>query len=204
MVVSLLIVWHLASVFLAALSIPPTSPLVINIAQDQPMQWYLDLLYLNHGHYFFAPQVGPGFLIHYELRDGRGSVIGQGQLPDKKEHRPRLWYHRHFMLADQAGLQSDNKKFSDFWQRKYLESYARHLLRVSENAQSVRMQRIVHYPLPLDLARQGREMDDPESYETVMEVTQRRSDLGPEPGNQGMMWQSGGVNTANRWSGGPR
>ena len=133
-VISLLIVWHFTGVFLAALSIPASSPLVMNIAQKRPMQWYLDALYLNQGHSFFAPDVGPGHIIRYELLDQSGRAIEQGELPSRKEHWPRLFYHRHMMLADQSELPSDDKQFRDYWQRKYLRGLRRHhLLHVNEN-----------------------------------------------------------------------
>jgi hypothetical protein len=201
--ISLLIVWHFTLVFLAALSINGSSQLVMDVAQRPPMQWYLDALYLNQGHSFFAPEVGPGHLVRYELFDQSGRVVEQGELPSRKEHFPRLRYHRHFMLADQAGLPGP-KDFSDHWQRKYLQAYAHHLLRVNEGAQAVRVRRIAHWPLPRDFAEQGRTLTDPESYEVLMEVTQRRSDLPPAPNNQSLMWQGGGYDTAGRWTGAPR
>lgn len=185
------------------MSVPPTSRLVMNTAQGWPMQWYLDLLYLNHGHYFFNT-VGPGFIIRYELRDRSGKVV-EGQLPDTKDQWPRLRYHRHFMLADQAGMPSDDEQLSAYWLRKYLDAYARQLLRANENAETVTVQRFVHYPLPLDLARQGRKMTDPESYERAGQpVTLRRSDVMPANGDQTQVWQNGRVDTANRWMGGAR
>jgi hypothetical protein len=168
------------------------------------MQWYLDALYLNQGHSFFAPEVGPGNLIRYELYDQSGRVMEQGELPSRKDHWPRLRYHRHFMLADQAVLSPGDERHSAYWQRKCLEAYARHLLRVNEDAQAVRLQRFAHWPLPRDYAIQGRKLDDPEGYEKVMEVTQRRSDLGPPPGGQSMMWQGNRMGTAGRWQGAPR
>src|SRR5438477_1027542 len=51
---SVLILWHFTAYFLAALSVPFSSELVINVAQKPPMQWYLDALYMNQGHSFFA------------------------------------------------------------------------------------------------------------------------------------------------------
>jgi hypothetical protein len=212
---SLWIVWHFTGVFLAALSVPVSSQLVYDIAQDRPMQWYLDALYLNQGHSFFAPEVGPGHLIRYELLDQSGRVLETGELPSRKNHWPRLRYHRHFMLADQAGLPSDDKQASDYWQRKYLEAYARHLLRINEAAYTARLQRVAHWPLPRDLAvpRQppgapsplpAKKLTDPEGYEVVMEVTQRRSDLGPTASGQTLMWQGNRMGTAGRWMGGPR
>src|SRR5262245_14764474 len=55
LIISLLLIWHVSAVFLAPLSIPPSSPFVMRIAQDSAMQWYLDLAYINHGYDFFAP-----------------------------------------------------------------------------------------------------------------------------------------------------
>lgn len=191
LIVSLVLVWHFAGIFLAALSIGPSSELVIGIAQNWPMQWYLDALYLNQGHSFFAPDVGPGHLMRYELFDAGGRVVAQGEIPSTKEYWPRLRYHRHFMLADQAGLPSPDKNYSDLWQRKYLESYARHLLRTNEDALSVRLRRLAHWPLPRNLALQNRKLTDPEGYEVLMEVTQRRGDVAPPAGQSGH-WQGGG------------
>jgi hypothetical protein len=204
--VSVWIVWHFTGVFLAALSLPPSSQLVVDIAQQPPMQWYLDALYLNQGHSFFAPEVGPGHLIKYELLDQSGRTIEQGEIPNTKDHTPmpRLRYHRHLMLADQADLPGD-KETSNYWQRKYLETYARHMLRIHENAQTVRLQRLAHWPLPRRLAdEEHRKLDDPEGYELLMDVTQRRSDLDPDGRDQSQMWQGRGVNTARRWMGAPR
>jgi len=202
--ISLLIVWHFTGVFLAALSIGGSSQLVMNVAQKRPMQWYLDALYLNQGHSFFAPDVGPGHIISYELQDQSGRTIEQGELPSRKEHWPRLFYHRHMMLADQAEMPSDDKQFRDYWQGKYLEAYGLHLLRVNENAQSVRLQRKAHWPLPRDLALQGKKMTDPQGYDVLFERTVSRSALAPAPTNQSLYWQDRRPNVANRGRGATR
>jgi len=207
--VSVLLVWHVAAVALAPMSLPPSSELVVDIAQQWPMQWYLDLLYLNHGYHFFAPDPGPGHLIRYEVFDDRGGLIQQGEFPNAKEHWPRLYYHRYFMLADQVGIPSNDEQFRKQWQRTYLEAYARQLLR-EYDGQSVRVRWIAHYALPPQFAEQGRKLNDPEGYETLMEVTQRRSDLGPQTNDQSGAWQSGRIETAGhrpeggRWLGGTR
>ena len=146
------------------------------------MQWYLDALYLNQGIRSLRRKSGPGTSFATSCSTRAAASIEQGELPSRKEHWPRLRYHRHFMLADQAGLPSDDKQFSDYWQRKYLEAYARHLLRVNENAQAVRV--ATHSPLAVaarltlckgSKARRIRER----LRNSSMEVTQRRSDLGP-------------------------
>ena len=203
---SLLIVWHFTGVFLAALSVsdPRSSPLVYSIAQTPPMQWYLDALYMNQGHSFFAPDVGPGQLIRYELFDQSGRVIEQGELPSRKEHWPRLRYHRHFMLADQAGIPSDNEQYFNYWQQRYLESYAKHLLRIHENAERAHVMRIAHWPIPRLLALEGRKLTDPQGYEKVFEVTVPRSALGPAESKQTQIRRGPPTSTAQRWIGVPR
>jgi hypothetical protein len=228
-VISALIVWHFTAIFLAALSVPgPTSALVRNIAQHpkSPVRWYLDATYLNQGHSFFAPEVGCGYLITYECFDSNGQPIEKGELPSRKENWPRLLYHRYFMLASQAEWGSeDDKQTYDNWQRKYLDAYARHLLYANKDAQSVRVRRFAHWPLPIEfaasdrkkgyetlvgnLARRGENKRiDAQGYEFLGETVQRRSDLEPETGrqtmNQNLYWQNNRANTASRWNGVPR
>jgi hypothetical protein len=223
--ISIVIVWHFTAIFLAALSIDGSSPLVLNIAQGRPMQWYLDLLYLNQGHSFFAPNVGPSGVVHYELFDQSGSVVDDGELPSRKDHWPRLRYHRHFMLADQAPSGED--QYEKQWERTYLEAYARQLLRDHPSAQAIRLRHYAHWPLPFDFEEMARDPQigreeayrrymgmmkqegitvDARGYQFHMEVTQRRSDLGPEQEqpDQTSVWESGPVETAGRWTGGPR
>jgi hypothetical protein len=57
-------------------------------------------MYLNHGYAFFAPDPGPNHLVDYkvEFADGRPAV--SGRFPDLSKERPRLLYHRHFMLSE--------------------------------------------------------------------------------------------------------
>lgn len=64
------------------------------------LQPYVDLLYLNHGYFFFAPDPGPNHLVRYEVEfnDGREPVIGE--FPNLQTQVPRLMYHRYFMLSE--------------------------------------------------------------------------------------------------------
>lgn len=61
---------------------------------------YYQAMYLDHGYFFFAPTVGPTHLVDYqvEFADGREPV--KGRFPDLATERPRLLYHRHFMMAE--------------------------------------------------------------------------------------------------------
>jgi hypothetical protein len=119
------------------------------------MQWYLDALYMNQGHSFFAPQVGPGHMIRYQLLDQSGHEIEHGDFPSRKEHWPRLLYHRYFMLADQSELPFDAFGTRDMGQKKYLEAYGCQLLRDHPQAQTVVLRRYNHWPLPYHYVEQA-------------------------------------------------
>ena len=209
LLVSLLIVWHVTAVFLAPLSIPPSSPLVVDIAQRPPMQWYLDALYLNHGYHFFAPEPSNGHLIRYQIMDERGGVVAQGEFPSKKDNWPRLLYHRYFMLADQCEVAAANDAESTQWQQTYLKNYAQQLLREHGGA-AARVQRVTHYPLMMRDSLEGKPLTFPETYRTEMEVVERRQDLNMPPPVQNGSNQSGTWNNnwrqdvASGWQGGVR
>jgi len=202
--ISLLIVWHVTAVFLAPLSIPPSSPLVVDIAQRPPVQWYLDALYLNHGYHFFAPEPSNGHLIRYEVMDDRGGIIAQGEFPNKKDNWPRLLYHRYFMLADQCEVAAANDAEANQWQQTYLKAYAQQLLR-EHNGAAVRVERVTHFPLRLPDALDGKPLTYPETYRTEMEVVQRRQDLDMPPPNQSGAWNNNWrQDVASGWQGGAR
>jgi hypothetical protein len=204
-VISLVLAWHLTAVFMAPMSISVSNPdsAVNVISQQPPMQWYLDALYLNHGYHFFAPDPGDGHLIRYWVMDERGGVIKEGEFPNLKDQWPRLRYHRFFMLADQCVVPSPTEEEERRWQEIYLRNYARQLLR-EHGGETVRVQRIVHYPLFRDDALAGRTLTFPETYKTEVEVTQRRADLDlPVPGQSGA-WGPLRHNVASGWQGGLR
>jgi hypothetical protein len=210
-IVSLLVTWHVAAVFLAPLSIQPASSLVVEIAQRRPMQWYLDALYLNHGYHFFAPEPSNGHLIRYQVMDERNGILAQGEFPNKKANWPRLLYHRYFMLADQCEVASPTEAEANQWRDEYLKGYARQLLREHPTAATVRVQRIVHFPLrPSDAVRinedpsmeqyRAEPLTYPPTYQVEVEVTQRRSDL-DQAQAMTTSWRQDG---ASGWQGGIR
>jgi hypothetical protein len=198
-VFSVLILWHVFAVFMAGLSVPESSPLASAIAQ-RGMQPYLDMLAMNRGHHFFAPSPPPGVLVRYELIDADGKTIS-GEFPNKREYWPRLRYHRHFMLADQAMVASDDENVRRQGSQKYLTAYARHLLR-EYDGQRIRMQRVIHWVLPPSQFRPAEQrdwkLDHPNTYEVQAEVTQNRRDLDLEAARAGdrrgaaVGWRSGG------------
>ncbi len=61
---------------------------------------YADAFYFSHGYAFFAPDPGANHLVDYkiEFNDGRPPV--KGRFPDLATERPRLLYHRYFMMSE--------------------------------------------------------------------------------------------------------
>jgi hypothetical protein len=195
-IASVLLVWHLTAVFLAPMSVPPSSQVVRDVCQRPPMQWYLDALYLNHGYYFFAPDPGDGHLIYFDVYDQQGNVVRQGKFPDWDVQWPRLWYHRHFMLADQVGAGIPDEQL----QRRFLEAYARQLLRQFKG-ESVRIRWVAHHPVDPFRASDPTKLDAKDSYELRLEVIQRRSDLPDDPPAETEPKQTGTPGVASGWIG---
>jgi hypothetical protein len=210
--ISLLVAWHVTVVFLAPLSIQPSSPLVVEISQGSFIQKYLDALYLNHGYHFFAPEPSNGHLIQYAVMDDRGGILAQGEFPSKQGNWPRLLYHRYFMLADQCEVASPTDAEAIQWRDEYLKAYACQLLRENPSAAAVRVKRVVHFPLrAIDAIRinddpslqQYREepLTYPPTYQDEVEVTQRRSDLDQGQAAATTSWRQ---DVASGWQGGVR
>ena len=123
-VLSLLLVLHLVAIASAPLAMEPASlPAQKVFGLFRP---YLDAAFLNHGYHFFAPEPGPSHLIRYELTfaDGR---IESGIFPDPNQQRPRLNYHRHFMLSEFANQLAVNAAQQTALHDLSL-SFARHLM----------------------------------------------------------------------------
>jgi hypothetical protein len=102
-VLSVLLALHVLAVFIAPFAFTTDlaggSPFASRI--HTALRPYIGAMYLQHGYYFFAPNPGPTHRVRYrvEFDDGREPV--EGIFPDLAEHRPRLLYHRHFMLAEE-------------------------------------------------------------------------------------------------------
>jgi len=118
---------------------------------------YLNLAYLNHGYEFFAPDPSGTHVIDYQVTQPDGTVV-EGRFPDLEQQWPRLLYHRHMMLAEQT-------------QRMGLESgqhYADHLARL--HGGPCRLELSVHLLLsPADVL-EGKEIDDPKTYQFIASV----------------------------------
>ncbi|MCA9052998.1 MAG: hypothetical protein KDA75_04130 [Planctomycetaceae bacterium] len=157
-VLSLWIVYHLAGIVIAPASVPPSSDIVRN-------SWrlvgpYLQFLYLNHGFHFFAPDPGPSTIVRYvaDLPDGTSVV---GQIPDKQAMRPRLLYHRHFMLTEFLAASDD---MDPNLQPLHVRALARQVAR-QHGADAVTLSRVSHMLPAMEWCRSGLSLEDAQLYE---------------------------------------
>jgi hypothetical protein len=127
---------------------------------------------LTHGYKFFGPDPGPSHLIRYDVERADGSHV-QGVFPDRKEHWPRLFYHRHFMLSEFVHSMPPDDSLDPRipWERRamsaaektYVRSYADHLL-AANKGRSVSLELVEHLiPEPRDVLS-GMRLDDKRLY----------------------------------------
>jgi hypothetical protein len=121
---------------------------------------YNNLLYTNNGYDFFSPNPAPSQLIRYWLYDSGGQEIGSGMFPDREKQWPRLFYHRHMMLAAQVAELGEAG----------LRSYARHLLRTHPAASRVHLELGIHHLLTPKVVLEGKPLDASDTYETIESI----------------------------------
>lgn len=158
-VISVVLGLHLVAIASAPLAMEPSSlPAQKVFAFFRP---YLDAAFLNHGYHFFAPEPGPSHLIRYELAFP-GGHIENGVFPDSVEQRPRLNYHRHFMLSEFA-----NRLAVDDAQQPTLnelsQSFAQHLIS-ERGAESATLYLRRHYIPSPQQVREGLTLDADKLY----------------------------------------
>ncbi|MEZ6088574.1 MAG: hypothetical protein R3C05_11215 [Pirellulaceae bacterium] len=156
MALNLWIVWHFFAICTAPASIPPSTELARSAWRK--CSGYLQLLYLNHGYHFFAPQPGGSTLLSYEVTRADGSVHWDRR--PNREYWPRLRYHRHFLLTEHMAAmfqaRPDLKPL-------IVETYAAEVARQNEGA-SVVVSHVQHELSTPDQYRSGRPLDDPITY----------------------------------------
>jgi hypothetical protein len=96
--VSVAILVYLAAVIAPPLAGPPPASDLAGLL-IQPLRPLVGGLYLGHGYRFFAPDPGPGHSIRWTLTRRDGSTL-KGTIPDAATDRPRLLYHRRFMIPE--------------------------------------------------------------------------------------------------------
>lgn len=158
-VVSLLLILHLVAIASAPLAMEPSSLPAQKVFAF--FRTYLDAAFLNHGYHFFAPEPGPSHLIRYELTFSDGRVEG-GVFPDFTRQRPRLNYHRHFMLSEFANrLAVDDAQQSAL--HELSQSFARHLMSERDAESATLFLRRHYIPSPQQV-KDGMALDAEELY----------------------------------------
>ena len=167
---SLALVTYLAAVVIPPLAGPPPAS-ELAAALIQPFRPLVGGLHLGHGYRFFAPEPGPSHLVRYELTLDDGT-LKEGFFPNRAEHKPRLLYHRYFMLTEfinslSAGDPANKAAVA------YARGYAQHLS-AAENAKTVKLYLRRHYVPRTIEVRQGMRLDDKALYEERPLVTYQR------------------------------
>ena len=155
LVLSAWLAFHVFAVFISPAAMPPVSPLL----EDgyQVALPYNEALFLNHGYHYFAPDPGASTLISYSVpRKGDAPIVGR--FPDVAV-RPRLLYHRYFMLAENLWA------FDEESQTEIQRAYARHFSSM-HNSQVISLNRVLHEPSSIIRMQAGGKLDDPETFET--------------------------------------
>jgi hypothetical protein len=152
--INLGLVLHVVAIIIAPAALSPSSDLIQ--AGWELFQPYLQILYLNHGYHFFAPEPGDSTLLAFQAERPDGTVVS-GRIPNR-EIVPRLLYHRHFMLTEQ--MKDAPEELRDEW----LGSYAEHICR-KYGAARVRLTGQTHHLPTMEMIRAGVRLDDPSSYE---------------------------------------
>jgi len=154
--VNVWLVFHVSAIIIAPASVAPSSDLIQ--AGWGVFQPYLQLLYLNHGYHFFAPEPGESTLLAFAAERADGTVV-RGRVPSPSMH-PRLLFHRHFMLTEHM------RDAPEEIQQEWVGSYAQHLCR-KYGAARVTLTGQLHNLPTMEMVRAGVRLDDASSYESA-------------------------------------
>ncbi len=190
---SALVALHLLAVFLAPMwfasgqQSPAIAPLMVAYRP------YINALFLNHGYAFFAPEPGPTHLVRYQLQFDNGRADETGVFPHLATQRPRLLYHRHFMLSESlytyGNLPTLGPTATDIEQAEHAarvrqyellkSSLARHLA-AANHASAAVVHRWEHRPLfPDEVTRYRKRLDAEETYRDLDAPPPAREELQP-------------------------
>ncbi|MCA9084046.1 MAG: hypothetical protein KDA81_08325 [Planctomycetaceae bacterium] len=145
---------HLTGIVTAPATVGPSSQTARNVWEV--VGPYLQLLYLNHGFHFFAPQPGSSNLVSWAVTTKSGETVS-GRFPNF-DIKPRLLYHRHFMLSEFLGNNSPEM------QAVIVKGFARNLCREYDGVQ-VSLSTVRHELSTMERVRAGGKLTDGDLYE---------------------------------------
>lgn len=152
--VSLWLAFHVAAVAIYPASILVPRRGLLSGIRDLFFERYMEGLYMVQGNRFFAPEPGAGTLVEWRVEHADGTTT-ENVFP-RREIKPRLLYHRYFMLSERVQDVGD--------EANWFRMYARHLAD-QYDAERVTLSRVVHrLPTPEDVIA-GKRLDDEEFYE---------------------------------------
>jgi len=145
---------HLTAIVTAPATVGPSSQTARNVWDV--VSPYLQVFYLNHGFHYFAPQPGSSNLVDWEVTRSDGSTES-GRFPNF-DIKPRLLYHRYFMLSEYLGNSDDDR------QKDIAEAYATNLCR-EYSAQTATLTTVRHDLPTMARIRTGGTLTDEDLYE---------------------------------------
>lgn len=163
-IASVAIAMYLMAVVLPPLAGPPPASQLANLL-IQPFRPLVGGLALGHGYRFFAPNPGPGHSFRWTVQRPDGTSTS-GTIPDAATDRPRLLYHRRFMLPEKISalvplpgappeVVADAKRE---WQ-PLVKDLAAHLL-MREGGGRIELVLVEHYLPAPDEVNEGRGGED--------------------------------------------
>ncbi|MEM8946356.1 MAG: hypothetical protein AAGD11_14385 [Planctomycetota bacterium] len=139
---------------------PMDSPVWQRPIVVQNLHWffhdYLNLLYLNHGYEFFAPDPAGTHVIDYQVTRAAGEPV-TGRLPSHDQHWPRLLYHRHMMLSEQSTMPQLAQKSP--------QHYADHLATIHNGISRLELK--FHNLLPPRRVADDTPLDAPSTFQLI-------------------------------------
>jgi hypothetical protein len=165
-IINLWLLMHLTAIITAPATVGPSS-------QTSRTVWeavapYLQGLYLNHGFHYFAPQPGSSNLVSWTVSRKDGTSVS-GRFPNF-DIKPRLLYHRHFMLSEFLGNADPEL------QPTIARGFARNLCR-EYDGESVSVSTVRHDLSSMERIRAGGKLNDGDLYEEQPLGTFQRDEL---------------------------
>ena len=152
--VNVWLILHLTGIITAPATVGPSSQTSRNVWEA--VAPYLQGLYLNHGFHYFAPQPGSSNLVSWTVTRKDGTTE-TGRFPNF-DIKPRLNYHRHFMLSEFLGNSPPDL------QMVIARGFARNLCR-EHDGESVSISTIRHDLPSMERVRAGGKLNDSDLYE---------------------------------------
>ncbi len=135
-VVSLIVVYHVAAIVAGAVGVPPSSELERTIADG--FGSYFDVMDLGYSYRFYAePPPTPVVTATVQFADGRPEEVVR--LPGRQVAGPRMRHQRQLALANALfnDVQEARRRVRDASQSRLARAYARHLCRTRPGCRQV-------------------------------------------------------------------